>query len=366
MLWAGLMGGAWGKQWPAEYEARIGKEAAAEVEKKWKVIADEARQKQIEEIAAAIAAVSARPDVKYTIKIIDEKEINAFSLPGGYIYITKGLLEDVQSEHELAAVLAHEIAHNAHYDALERAEKSQKLFMGSLAATIVAMIVGARGEDVSAVLTAGEYIRLGVLSHYSMQVETRADTNALKYLIASKRYNPVGMLTFMERLAARERRKPQIELGVYADHPDTDIRVRQIIELLEAAGIEINRRAVTKWEPPKVEEKEREGRKYVVLSLWGVDIMQTEYAPDGQTPQQWLEKLAAQLRTALEEGLEAYQIRAEIRKDAPARIFLGPQEWLSITPEAAAKNGASPEEWARQIVANLSAALHKEKLQRWM
>lgn len=236
-------------KWSPEYERKVGLEAVAQVEKQMKVVTDEAQQKRLDQIVTSLGTVSLRPEVKYTVKIVDDNEINAFSIPGGFIYVTKGLLEDAQSDHELAGVISHEITHNAFYDALERGEKNKKLFMGSIAAALGALLLGAEGNEISTVLAAGEYIRLGVLSKYSMTVETRADTEAVDCLLATKTYNPVGMLTFMERLAARERRRPKVEMGVYADHPDTDKRCQKIIERLENAGVDVNRRAVTKWDP---------------------------------------------------------------------------------------------------------------------
>jgi Zn-dependent protease with chaperone function len=355
---------AYAGRWSAEYEAKIGKETSAEVEKRWKVVADEGQQKQLDEMATILTAVSPRPNVKYTVKIIDEKEVNAFSIPGGFVYVTKGLLADAQSEHELAGVLAHEITHNAYYDALERADQSKKLFMGSLATAIGALILGAEGNELSAVLAAGEYIRLGVLSHYSMKVELRADEGGVKYLLASKRYNPVGMLTFMERLAAQERHRPRVELGVYADHPDTDERVRRIIDQLEAAGVDINRRAVTKWDPPKVEEKEIGGKKLAVLSLWGVDLIRTDYAPEGQTPVQRLQGAADKLRAALADGIQDYQIAADKKSDPP-RLLADGQELLQVLPQDAAVAGASAADLCGEMANNLSAAMHKESLDRW-
>lgn len=352
------------KQWSPQYEQKVGKEAAAEVEKKWKVITDEAQQKQLDEMVKVLGAVTERPDVPYTVKIIDESEVNAFSLPGGFVYVTKGLLADVQSEHELAGVLAHEICHNTFYDALERGEKNQKLFMGSLAVTIAALLLGASGEQATGALLAGEYIRLGVLSQYSMKLESRADAEGIKYLIATKRYNPVGLLTFMERLAARERHKPKVELGIYADHPDTDLRAQKITELLEQANVEVNRRAVTKWDPPKAEEKDVEGRKVAVLSLWGVEILRTEYAGDAESPLKRTEALAEKLRVALAADLQDYEIAADTKGPDP-HIMLGDSDWCAVPAEDAATAKLSRPELAKQIAENLRAAMHKEHLDRW-
>ena len=351
-------------KWSPEYEKKIGTEACAEVEKKWKIVTDEAQQKRLDTIVKTIGAVSGRPEVHYVVKIVDDKDVNAFSIPGGFVYVTKGLLEDAQSDDELAGVIAHEITHNVYYDALERAEKSKKLFMGSIATAIGALILGAEGNKLSAVLAAGEYIRLGVLSKYSMTVETRADEGGVTYLLASKAYNPVGMLTFMERLAARERRMPKQELGVYADHPDTDKRCQQIIELLEKNGVDINRRAVTKWEPPLVAEKEANGKKLATMTLWGVEILATDAGADGKPALDRVNALAEALRLALANGLQDYEAVADARANPP-QVRLGSKVWLTITPGDAEAAGLSPADLARQVEANLSAALHKENLSRW-
>lgn len=351
------------KQWSPEYEKRVGSEATVEVEKKYKLVADAPESKLLAEIVDAVAAVSGRPEVKYQVKVVDTKEVNAFSLPGGYIYVTKGLLADVQSNDELAGVLAHEITHNTFYDALERAEKSKKIFMGSLAAALGALIVGAKSDQVSAALVAGEYIRLGVLSKYSMEVETRADHYAVLYLIATRKYNPVGMLTFMERLAAEERHKPKQELGVYADHPDTDVRCRQLIELLEDQNVDVNRRAVTKWDPAKAEEKDVGGKKVPVVSLWGVDLLQVAAAGEAKAPLERAQGIATVLTKSLAAGLSAYEVTCDTKSAAP-RVLVGSTVLVTVLPEDAQAAGVSPADYARQIAANLGAALHKENLGR--
>lgn len=350
-------------KWSPEYEKKLGSEAVVEVEKKWKLIDDQPKLKMLAEMVDSIAAVCERPGVKYSVKIVDEKEVNAFSLPGGFVYVTKGLLEDAQSEDELAGVLAHEITHNTFYDALERADKSKKLFMGSIATALGAMILGAKSQTVSAALAAGEYIRLGILSTFSLEVEARADSYALKYLIAGKKYNPVGMLTFMERLAAQERHKPKQELGVYADHPDTDVRCRLLIEQLEDADIEINRRTVTKWDPAKAEEKDVSGQKVPVLSLWGVDLCKVQTAGDAATAMDRAKAMAETLTKALADGLQAYQVTTDTSA-GPPRVMLGKQVLVIVTPQDAEAAGSTASECARQVVTNVGAALHKEELSR--
>lgn len=351
-------------RWSPEHEKKVGAEAAVEIEKKWKVVEDPDNTKKLTEMVTTIAAVSNRPEVVYTVKIVDSTEINAFTIPGGYVYVTKALLTDAQSDSELAGVLAHEITHNVFYDALDGAKKNQKLFMGSLAAALGAMLLGGKGNTISAALAAGEYIRLGIMCQYSLDVETRADNYAVKYLLATKKYNPVGMLTFMERLAAQERHKPKREMGVYADHPDTDIRCRMIIDQLEASDVDLNRRAVTKWDPAKAEEKDFAGQKVPVVSLWGVDLLKVQTPGEAPTGLDRAKGLADGLTQSLAAGLGAYEIRADVKSPQP-RVLLGDRVWLTVTAEDATAAGISQVELTNQIVANLGAAMHKEELDRW-
>ncbi|MEI6500856.1 MAG: M48 family metalloprotease [Armatimonadota bacterium] len=351
-------------RWSPEHEKKVGAEAAVEIEKKWKVLDDPDNLKKLTEIVTTIAAVSGRPEVKYTVKIVDSTEVNAFTIPGGYVYVTKGLLADAQSDSELAGVLAHEITHNVFYDALDGAKKNQKLFMGSLAAAVGAMLLGGKGNTVTAALSAGEYIRLGIMCQYSLDVETRADSYAVKYLLAGKKYNPVGMLTFMERLAAQERHKPKRELGVYADHPDTDIRCRMIMDQLEASDVDLNRRAVTKWDPAKAEEKDVAGLKVPVVRLWGVDLLKVQTAAEAPTALDRAKGLADGLTQSLAAGLGAYEIRADVKSPQP-RVLLGDRVWLTISAGDAQAAGVTPAELANQVAASLGAAMHKEELERW-
>ncbi len=357
-------GAAKAAKWSPEYEQKVGTEAATEAEKVYKVAADEEATKRLNEMAAILARVSDRPDVVYTVKLLESDEVNAFSLPGGFIYVTKGLLADAQSDHEIAGVIAHEIAHNCGYDGLNRAEKDQKLFMGSLAAALTAVLLGGGTERVNAVLQAGEFTRMGVLSHYSMDLERRADRRAVRYLCDSKTYNPVGLLTFMERLAARERREPRQELGIYADHPDSSVRVSLITGYLEDADVEINRRAVTKWEPPQVADVEVDGVPVPTLSLWGSNLLQTTHAAGAASATERLTTAAGVLREHLAAGLEAYEVDVE-PGDGSAQVLLRGQPWLTIYPEDVRTAGSQPLDVARQVAAGLSTAFAKERLDRW-
>ena len=108
-------------------EIKLGKDAAVQVDKDMKLITTGPELDRVVKIGNKLAAIAASVNVPatwginrlskfdYTFKLVDAKDINAFSLPGGFIYVNKGLVDAVQSDHELAGVIAHELAHAAHH-----------------------------------------------------------------------------------------------------------------------------------------------------------------------------------------------------------------------------------------------------------
>ncbi len=193
-------------------EIKMGRKAATEVEKDCKLVDDPAIVQRIEIIGNAIAEIANSLEVestygssritpfKYTIKVIDDEETNAFCLPGGYVYVNKGLLDDVQSDHELAGVLAHEIAHASHHHMAYMLKEQSKLD-GRIALVLIAGILGNMdAQDLGQVLMGAQLVRIAYSSGYGQKAEEDADRAAIMYLNKAG-YNPVGLLTFMERLA---------------------------------------------------------------------------------------------------------------------------------------------------------------------
>jgi Zn-dependent protease with chaperone function len=348
-------------QWSPEYEKKAGEETVAEVEKQWKVYEDKAALQKLNDIVTEIVKHTPRPDVKYTIKLLDTPEENAFSVPGGWIYVTKGLLKDVQSDDELAGVLAHEIGHNCTYDALDGAEKSSKLEMGSVGALLAAVLMGAKADMIAGVYAAGQMYARGVLSGYSIDIETRADRNGMKFMLDSK-YNPVGLLTFMERLAADERSRPSFDLGVFQDHPVSTERVRLLIGYLNDAGVDINRRATTKWEKPIAEEVKIGDRPGLRVKLWGETILETTSAAGEASLKARGDKIVQALTNALAAGIEAYEVRTGAKNGQPV-VIARDMVIFPVVPEDAVA-GAAADDVAQQASQGIKQALYKEELGR--
>ncbi|UCD58366.1 MAG: M48 family metalloprotease, partial [Candidatus Hydrogenedentota bacterium] len=158
-----------------EEEIRLGKNLAAEVERQEPVLHNPILTRYVSEIGQRVASHSDRRDVPYSFKIIDnDKDVNAFALPGGPVYVYTGLLKHAENEAELASVLGHEVAHIA---ARHSAEQLTRAFGYSLLATIVL------GEDPAAAAAMASDIigSLGMLK-FSRDDEIESDRLGVHYM----------------------------------------------------------------------------------------------------------------------------------------------------------------------------------------
>jgi len=196
-------------------EINIGKSIAREVEKKYKFVDDPLVVNRVEEIGKKVSAVSDRKDVDYHFYALDDKEVNAVSLPGGFVYIFKGLIDKVQSDDELACVIGHEVGHIV---ARHSIKKLQALMGYSLVRILLAQ--AGSGELGTGADVAFDQILLA----YSREDELLADQLSTRYAELAG-FNPYAMVTFLERL--REVDKYKIKPLSYAKtHPYIPDRIR--------------------------------------------------------------------------------------------------------------------------------------------
>ncbi len=348
-------------KWSPEEERKIGEKVCAEIEKEYKRWDNKDALKRVQAIVNEIAPHTDRPEIKYDVRLLDVKEKNAFSIPGGFIYVTRGLIEDVQSDDELAGVLAHEIAHNCTYDALNQAKRSSRMFLGSLAAGLAAILLGAKSDVVRATVTAGLYARQAILSRYSIDIEARADRNAVRYLLKTK-YNPVGLLTFMERLAREERRKMPGDPGIFQTHPLSRKRVAMLIDTLTQAGVTINRRAVLKWRKPEVKQVEVAGGKWPAVTWWDHTIF-VVVGPDAKAAKARAAAIAKRLTDVLAAGALRSDFTIKGTDNGAALVGRGQVVLTATAEDAKAQGKKDPAELAKAALQAVNHALTRERLE---
>lgn len=178
----------------------------------------------------------------YEYNVIKGDDVNAFSLPGGHIYVYEGLLKRIESDDELAGVLAHETAHASerHVATLQRqASKMQNL---TLPLVLLAILTG--GVSAAAgTLGVSSLVQQGVGSGWSVKAEEAADYGGFQYLLKSP-YDPTGMLTFMEKLARKNELQDSIDWGIYKSHPPSRERAETLIGYMKEYKVPIRRSRV--------------------------------------------------------------------------------------------------------------------------
>ncbi len=351
------------RQWSEEYEKKIGEQAAEAILKDSKLYENEEAQQHIEQIVARLVPCTQRPDLKYTVYLLDDDEINAFTVPGGYIFVNKGLLDSVESEAQLAGIIAHEMAHNCTYDALDQLKRAQNLSLATAAAVLVTVVSGRGDEATYGVLTAGQVVTRGILSKYSLEIESRADRNGANYVMKAG-YNPVGLLTFMEELARKERHSSNPDLGIFQTHPLSWKRVAALIDQLNEAGVDINRRAVTKWDPPIVEADQVNGKTVQVLKLWDERLFSFDCAPDSTNVAARGQQMVEVLTRLLREGVDAYEFGLTRDDQGHTAVAAQGEIVLTVYREDADLLGKSIGDTAIEVTQNLRRALFKERIDR--
>ena len=211
-----------------EKEVAMGRQIARQVEEELAVVADEPLQDRVRALGARIVGVCDRKELIYHFAVVKDDEVNAFSLPGGYVYLNAGLVKAAANDDELASVIAHEVGHVCARHAVKRYESSLGSQLVQLAA--IASRQGAAARGVSIAMQAAQLA-------YARDNELAADRLAVKYLKAAG-FDPRGMLGFLEKLREVDRNNTQyLPRGVvrprYAmTHPYVPERLRAAKEAL--------------------------------------------------------------------------------------------------------------------------------------
>ena len=201
---------------------------------------DENLQNYVDRIGQRIARFCHRPDIAYYFTVVDQKAINAFAVPGGYVFITSGLLEELDSEAQLAAILGHEVGHIVARDTM--AALSQQIGMTALLGAAAG--VGGRG---SGDLVAGTAFISGVLSlQYSRDDEKAADLVGMAYMIQTG-YDPRAAVETMRILQELQTLRP---IEFFSTHPNPENRVAYLEERIERryATLDVLKMGTTDYE----------------------------------------------------------------------------------------------------------------------
>ncbi len=220
-------------------EIAIGRRAAAELEAEYGLAADPAQQALVERLGRRLAATSGRPGLPWRFRVLNTAEINAVSLPGGFVYATAGMLSFVRSTDELAFVLAHEVGHveERHHVAL-----IQRDFFFTI---VVALVLGRDPGTAQIGRLVGALLNRG----FSREAEFAADAAGV-HLAHRAGFNAAAGLTFMERMRAAEGRDPSTVEVLFRTHPALGDRIVRVRSLLKELGYRVARTVGPNGAPP--------------------------------------------------------------------------------------------------------------------
>jgi predicted Zn-dependent protease len=208
-----------------EKEMALGKAMAEQVERHAKLLDDKVVTEYLNRLGQNVARHS---DAKLplTIKVIDSKELNAVTLPGGYIYVDMGLIRLAQTEAELAAALAHEIGHVAARHGTRQATQTEIAQVATIPLIFLGGVSGICWRTASAAGTP-----IGLLAA-QRSFEAEADTLGLQYLYKSG-YDPLGMVDIFEKLFSFDERKHGRVAQVFSNHPVYGLRLVSVQKNIE-------------------------------------------------------------------------------------------------------------------------------------
>ena len=322
-------------------EIALGKKAAAELEQRWELDSDPVLAARLDMILARLVPFTSRP-LPYEVRVAREEEKNAFSLPGGIIYFTDGMLKFLRSDAEIAAIMAHELAHADRRHVIIQTARSSKI---SLAA--IALMVASHGAAGPMILTS--LLQVAVTNSYGMDLEREADREGFR-MLESAGLPPAAMVTPLEAMIFDQMKRPYVDPGVFMTHPELAERVDNILRMAEEMKVPIERKRALHLLRPSTSETE----ETILLAVDGTEIWRARRSPAA-------EDVAKAASAAIEGFLQMETAPYDIQV-----IDLGGERALHIGPAIVMREplpeGATPLETLREsLVAALGAARDKHQ-----
>lgn len=215
---------------PESWEIETGRANHPKILQEYSVYENPKLQAYVNEIGQKLASKSHRSNLEFTFTLLDSPQVNAFALPGGFIYVTRGIMSYMTKESHLAGVIGHEIGHVTAAHGARRAAQAQ---IGGIATAAVAIATGSQELTQASQMLGG-----ALISGYGRKQELESDRLGAQY-IAQHNYSPddmvdvIGILKDQELFAAerarREGRQVQGYHGLFATHPMNDLRLQEVI-----------------------------------------------------------------------------------------------------------------------------------------
>ncbi len=211
-----------------QQEVALGAEYAAQVDSQLPIIHDAQLQRYVDLLGDSIARVTSRADLDWHFSIVNTDVVNAFALPGGFVYVNRGIVENSSTMDELAGVMAHEIAHVVKRHSVKQMQQAQGANVGVTITCILTRVC--ESQLGQAVINVGGTL---AFAKFSREDEAEADEEGFSYLVRAG-ISPEGMVSFFQKLLDMERESGGSSVPAwFSDHPLTQDRIADIQKLLD-------------------------------------------------------------------------------------------------------------------------------------
>ncbi|MDR3698132.1 MAG: M48 family metallopeptidase [Candidatus Sulfopaludibacter sp.] len=241
-----------------EKEMALGRQLAQEVRRQAKILDDPLITEYVNRVGQNLVRNS-DAKIPFTFEVIEGPEVNAFALPGGYVFVYTGLIKMADEEDEFAGALAHEIAHVAARHMTRNATKGQLAQIGTIP---VGILLGGWGGYAARQAAGGVGIPLSLL-RFERKDETEADYLGVQYMYAAG-YDPNGAISIFEKLEALERNQPGAISRLFATHPMDADRIAKTQQEIQKILVSRSEYVVTTSEYTRIRERlmtQEAGRK---------------------------------------------------------------------------------------------------------
>jgi predicted Zn-dependent protease len=213
-----------------QQEVQMGQEEAVQVQQQLPMLQDPQINSYVNSLGQQIASTTSRADLEWHFAVVNTDVVNAFALPGGFVYVNRGVLEQASNESELASVLGHEIEHVVRRHSVQQMEQMQGANVGAAILCSLTSVCNS-GLGQAAIQVGGS----AVFAKFSRSDEVQADEGGFQNMINAG-INPTGMLTFFQKLLAQEQQSGSSSAvdSWFADHPGTSDRVADVQRMLSS------------------------------------------------------------------------------------------------------------------------------------
>jgi predicted Zn-dependent protease len=213
-------------------ETAIGSQNAQEINSQIELVTDGPITSYLTSLGDSIASHTERNDLQWHFYLVNSHQVNAFSLPGGYVYVNRGLIEQTERLDELAGVLGHEIGHVIQRHSVKQMQSSQKIgVVTMIACTLTSLCDNGLGQ--AAINIGGS----AVIARHSRKDEFQADSEAVENVLRIG-IDPEGIPSLFQSLVEHRKFQPTVLDGWFATHPLEESRIENAKRLIEATGAE--------------------------------------------------------------------------------------------------------------------------------